>query len=533
MKYLYLDGVSGGQYRRRMREELCAHASCELVPALTTRGKIVPPQYAPSVSELGAVRASEEVDLRSRLAQYQVEVYGLRRDHVIWAAAVTALGNAMGYSRDQMLAAAAYVVNTDRGAYRSIEPGASPSSPPLLSGERTGEPLPAEHGGSQSWIPGGPKTPNNGDGEVAPGVRAPTAVLLDMPAAKRGEKRPRVEGGNAAAEGTTAADGGGGNGGSSQYTGVQREKKRGTWSAKILVREPAKARRTQMRRATPKAVAPRAPALPLPPSMRALCCSSCAPCFVAARALVSPSCARPRVRPALCPRALCPPLVAPAPPHVAALLVAALPLASASSPPAALSPSSIRPPTPPPPPPPSPPSSFPLSFVLQAPPYFFLLLFPLLLYYPSTPSAPSPSSSCPLSIQSPPHLTLSSASLLSSTSAAGCRLCFVILLIKTYPSSPSAPSPSSSSLLSLHSPLHRTLSSASLLSSTAAAGCRLCFVILLIKTYPSSPSTPSPSSSSLLSLHSPPHLILSSASLLSSTAIAGCQPCFCDHAIPR
>ncbi|CAI5954417.1 unnamed protein product [Closterium sp. NIES-64] len=68
----------------------------------------------------------------------------------------------------------------------------------------------------------------------------------------------------------------------------------------------------------------------------------------APRALVSPSCARPRVRPALCPCALCFPLVAPALPHVAALLVAALPLASASSPPAVLSPSSIRPPLLPP-----------------------------------------------------------------------------------------------------------------------------------------------------------------------------------------
>ncbi|CAI5949879.1 unnamed protein product [Closterium sp. NIES-65] len=262
-----------------MRADLCAHASCELVPALTTRGKIVPPQYAPRTLEIGAVRASNEVDMRSRLAQYQVEVYGLRRDHVIWGAAVTALGNTMGYSRDQMLAAAAYVVKTDGGAYRSIEPAASPSTPPHLPCERTGGPLPAEPCGAQSCAtggfvahtdlgvihqhprplpslsrvslahdsPGGPKTPTNGNGEVAPGVRAPTEVLLDTPAAKRGEKRPRVEGGSLAAEGTTAAGGGGGSGGSSQYTGVRREKKRGTWSAKILVREPGQARRTHMR----------------------------------------------------------------------------------------------------------------------------------------------------------------------------------------------------------------------------------------------------------------------------------------------
>ncbi|CAI5463017.1 unnamed protein product [Closterium sp. Yama58-4] len=274
------DGAKlGGQYRRRMRADLSAHAACELVPALTTRGKIVPPQYAPRTSEIGAVRASDEVDMRSRLAQYQVEVYGLRRELVIWGAAVTALGNAMGYSRDQMLAAAAYVVRTDGGAYRSIEPGGSPSTPPHLPTERTGGPLPAEPCGAQSCAkggfvahtelgvihqhprplpplsrassahdsPGGPKTPTNGNGEVGPGVRATTKVLLDMPAAKRGEKRPRVDGGSLAAEGTTAAGGGGGSGGSSQYTGVRREKKRGTWSAKILVREPGKARRTQMR----------------------------------------------------------------------------------------------------------------------------------------------------------------------------------------------------------------------------------------------------------------------------------------------
>ncbi|CAI5475250.1 unnamed protein product [Closterium sp. Yama58-4] len=251
LKYLYLDGVSGGQYRRRMRADLSAHAACELVPALTTRGKIVPPQYAPRTSEIGAVRASDEVDMRSRLAQYQVEVYGLRRELVIWGAAMTALGNAMGYSRDQMLAAAAYVVKTEGGAYRSIEPGGSPSTPPHLPTERTGGPLPAEPCGVQSCAkggfvahtelgvihrhprplpplsraspahdsPGGPKTPTNGNGEVGPGVRATTEVLLDMPAAKRGEKRPRVDGGSLAAEGTTAAGGGGGSGGSSQYTG--------------------------------------------------------------------------------------------------------------------------------------------------------------------------------------------------------------------------------------------------------------------------------------------------------------------------
>ncbi|CAI6011462.1 unnamed protein product [Closterium sp. NIES-65] len=217
--------------------------------------------------------------MRSRLAQYQVEVYGLRRDHVIWAAAVTALENAMGYRRDQMLAAVAYVVKTDGGAYQSIEVAASPFTHPHLPCERTGGPLPADPCGAQSCAtggfvahtdlgvihqlprplplcsrvslahdsPGGPKTPTNGNGEVGPGVCAPTEVLLDTPAAKRGEKRPRVEGESLAAEGTTAAGGGGGSSGSSQYTGVRREKKRGTWSAKILVREPGQARRTQMR----------------------------------------------------------------------------------------------------------------------------------------------------------------------------------------------------------------------------------------------------------------------------------------------
>ncbi|CAI5981239.1 unnamed protein product [Closterium sp. NIES-64] len=209
----------------------------------------------------------------------QVEVYGLRRDHVIWAAAVTALENAMGYRRDQMLAAVAYVVKTDGGAYQSIEVAASPFTHPHLPCERTGGPLPADPCGAQSCAtggfvahtdlgvihqlprplplcsrvslahdsPGGPKTPTNGNGEVGPGVCAPTEVLLDTPAAKRGEKRPRVEGESLAAEGTTAAGGGGGSSGSSQYTGVRREKKRGTWSAKILVREPGQARRTQMR----------------------------------------------------------------------------------------------------------------------------------------------------------------------------------------------------------------------------------------------------------------------------------------------
>ncbi|CAI7834832.1 unnamed protein product [Closterium sp. NIES-53] len=117
--------------------------------------------------------------------------------------------------------------------------------------------------------------------------------------------------------------------------------------------------------------------------------------------------------------------------------------------------------------------------------------------YPSAQSAPSPSS--PLSLPSPPNVTLSFASLLSSTTAAGCRPCSVPLLIKTYPSTPSAPSPSSSSPLSLHSPPHLTLSSASLLSSTAAAGCRPCFVaVLLSHSFP--PPCPY-SSSSFVSPH--------------------------------
>ncbi|CAI5523795.1 unnamed protein product [Closterium sp. Naga37s-1] len=112
---------------------------------------------------------------------------------------------------------------------------------------------------------------------------------------------------------------------------------------------------------------------------------------------------------------------------------------------------------------------------------------------PSSPPPPSPASFAP----PPPSPLITSASYTPPP-----------LFSPPYPSPSSSPLP-------LHSPPHLTLSSASLLSSTTAAGCRLCFVILLIKTYPSSPSAPSPSSSSLLSLHSPPHLILSSASLSS------------------
>ncbi|CAI5504383.1 unnamed protein product [Closterium sp. Naga37s-1] len=113
--------------------------------------------------------------------------------------------------------------------------------------------------------------------------------------------------------------------------------------------------------------------------------------------------------------------------------------------------------------------------------------------YPSAQSAPSTSSSSPLSLPSPPNVTLSSASLLSSTTAAGCRPCSVPLLIKTYPSTPSAPSASSSSPLSLHSPPHLTLSSASLLSSTAAAGCRPCFQLTTSSPHICSIALPSPS----------------------------------------
>ncbi|CAI5991639.1 unnamed protein product [Closterium sp. NIES-64] len=108
--YLYLEGISATEFRRGMRGDLCMHAASDLILALVKLGVVVPKQPAARVTKHGAVVDSGVKDHNTKLTRMQVEHYGMKRDLAIWKAAVTAVGVAMGYSVDQLLAGAAHVL---------------------------------------------------------------------------------------------------------------------------------------------------------------------------------------------------------------------------------------------------------------------------------------------------------------------------------------------------------------------------------------------------------------------------------------
>ncbi|CAI5975110.1 unnamed protein product [Closterium sp. NIES-65] len=168
-------------------------------------GVVVPNQPAARVTKHGAVVDSGAEDHNTKLTRMQVEHYGMKRDLAIWKAAVTAVGAAMGYSVDQLLAGAAHVLQV-----QGSEGGA------------------ATPGGSRSTAP---STPNP--------RAAARPCTTDSPVPKEDLLRACYGGA------TACKSKGKGQDRSSQYKGVRREK-RGRWSAKILFREKNK-KRTQMR----------------------------------------------------------------------------------------------------------------------------------------------------------------------------------------------------------------------------------------------------------------------------------------------
>ncbi|CAI5524139.1 unnamed protein product [Closterium sp. Naga37s-1] len=136
--YLYLEGVSALEMRRAMRGDLCMHATDDLVPALVKLGVVVPKQPAPRVAKHGAVVDSGGEDGNTKLTRMQVEHYGMKRDLVIWKAAVTAVGAAMGYSVDQLLAGAAHVLQAQDSEGEAATPGCSRSTAPSTPNPRAG-----------------------------------------------------------------------------------------------------------------------------------------------------------------------------------------------------------------------------------------------------------------------------------------------------------------------------------------------------------------------------------------------------------
>ncbi|CAI5505450.1 unnamed protein product [Closterium sp. Naga37s-1] len=238
--YLYLEGVSSLEMRQAMRGDLCMHASDELVPALVQLGVVVPKQPAPRVAKHGAVLDSGGEDGNTKLTRMQVEHYGMKRDIVIWKAAITAVGAAMGYSvTDSPVSKGDTDVSVAQGGagIAKVELGVVHPSPCAL-------PVPATHSWSLKGTPGSVPTAHHAKHSVVhAGGSKP--VVLAIPAKK---KRDATAPSGSDAEGDVPAckGKGKGQGRSSKYKGVRKEK-RGKWSAKILFREKNKAKRAQMR----------------------------------------------------------------------------------------------------------------------------------------------------------------------------------------------------------------------------------------------------------------------------------------------
>ncbi|CAI5476436.1 unnamed protein product [Closterium sp. Yama58-4] len=270
--------------RRDMRVDLCMHAAEDLISSLARLGVVVPRQPAPRVAKHGAVVDSGAEDGNTQLTRMQVEHYSMKRDLTIWKAAVTAVGAAMGYSVDQLIAGAAHVLQQQASDGEAATPGCSgstaPSTPNPRAGARAGAPdspgskgdppvsvgqggagttnvdlgvvhpcpsplpVPAKPLWSQKAAPVCvPFTHEAAHTVVQPGGTKP--VVLAMPAKRKRDDTPSP---GSDAEGAIPASKskGNGQGRSSKWKGVRKEK-RGRWSAKILFWEKDKPKRTQMR----------------------------------------------------------------------------------------------------------------------------------------------------------------------------------------------------------------------------------------------------------------------------------------------
>ncbi|CAI5974871.1 unnamed protein product [Closterium sp. NIES-65] len=247
-------------------------------------GVVVPNQPAARVTKHGDVVDSGAEDHNTKLTRMQVEHYGMKRDLAIWKAAVTAVGAAMGYSVDQLLAGAAHVLQAQGFEGGAATPGGSQSTAPSTPNPRAAArpcttDSPSSKGGSAESValdgagsgivelgvvhpspcalpvPAAPRWSINGtEGSMHVTHQAEPAVahacgarpvVLAMPA-KRKREDPHASGADAEGGATACKSKGKGQGRSSQYKGVRREK-RGRWSAKILFREKNKKKRTQMR----------------------------------------------------------------------------------------------------------------------------------------------------------------------------------------------------------------------------------------------------------------------------------------------
>ncbi|CAI5992917.1 unnamed protein product [Closterium sp. NIES-65] len=169
-----------------MRADLCMHAASDLIPALVKMGVVVPNQPAARVTKHGAVVDSGVEDHNTKLTRMQVEHYGMKRDLAIWKAAVTAVGAAMGYSVDQLLATAAHVLQAQGSEGGAATPGGSRSTAPSTPNPRAAaRPCTTDSPGSKGGSAKSVALDGAGSGTVELGVVHPSPCVLPVPAAPR------------------------------------------------------------------------------------------------------------------------------------------------------------------------------------------------------------------------------------------------------------------------------------------------------------------------------------------------------------
>ncbi|CAI5993883.1 unnamed protein product [Closterium sp. NIES-64] len=169
-----------------MRADLCMHAASDLIPALVKMNVVVPNQPAARVTKHGTVVDSGAEDHNTKLTRMQVEHYGMKRDLAIWKAAVTAVGAAMGYSVDQLLAGATYVLQAQGSEGGAATPGGSRSTAPSTPNPRAAaRPCTTDSPGSKGGSAESVALDGAGSGTVELGGVHPSPCALPVPAAPR------------------------------------------------------------------------------------------------------------------------------------------------------------------------------------------------------------------------------------------------------------------------------------------------------------------------------------------------------------
>ncbi|CAI5468817.1 unnamed protein product [Closterium sp. Yama58-4] len=201
-------GVSALQYRRSIRTDICEHAEGKLLPKLAELGINVPPQNTGTVTDDGTVVQPNDADVRAKLAKLHTEVQVMEREVTILKARVIAIGQVLGYTQDQLLVAAAYVLQQSGtgGSSKSVGAGINiaPSTPqqPLGNADYFGFP--------RSMVFAMPET-----GRVA-------TLDSDDDAGKKCTSFFVCKSGSTQLP---------------RYTGVRRERTTGKWGVKLLVME--------------------------------------------------------------------------------------------------------------------------------------------------------------------------------------------------------------------------------------------------------------------------------------------------------